>query len=347
MTYAFLAETGFNIHEADISADMYRDIDILESGFGALREGVENMYVDKVSYSYMKSIIIDLLDNVRKHLLEMVQRLLSMINNLYTNSINLLDKYQDILITRMEHLDQPVVHKTFAYPQCKGYPVIIHAGTIDKAVNGLMKAISAGTINPGRVGMEADKLLHDFGLKVTKEVINVNDIVGSVTKATEKHVKGKPRITTVSADTLKEYVATIKHYKEDVAEVRELKKSIEEEYLALRDSHVRATETTSVVMKGSLKYQLAPDKEEFMAAEYSRFADVNTEVLRLFNGYIAIYRTAFDVTLKCLYDRYTDRQDFITKLFTATGMFAAVNTANAVDKIEINTRIDQGKKKKK
>ncbi|MDE6041783.1 MAG: hypothetical protein K2F99_09430, partial [Muribaculaceae bacterium] len=84
-----------------------------------------------------------------------------------------------------------------------------------------------------------------------------------------------------------------------------------------------------------------------MTAEYSRYADVNAEVLRLFNGYVAIYRTAFDVTLKNLYDRYTDRQDFITKLFTATGMFAAVNTANAVDKIEINTRIDQGKKKKK
>ncbi|MDE6040430.1 MAG: hypothetical protein K2F99_02530, partial [Muribaculaceae bacterium] len=238
---------------------MYHDIDILESGFGALREGVENVYVDKTTYSYVKAIVIDLLNNVRNRLLEMVQKLLSFINTLYTNNINLLDKYQDILLERMSKLDQPIVHKTCAYPPCKGYPTIVHASTIDKATSGLMKAVAQGTITPGRMGMETDKLLRDFGTTVTKEVINVNDLVGSVTKAVEKHVKGKPRIVTVDADTLKNYIATIKHYKEDVAEVRELKKSIDEEYRALRDAHVRATENTNTVMKNSLRYQLDPD----------------------------------------------------------------------------------------
>ena len=50
------------------------------------------------------------------------------------------------------------------------------------------------------------------------------------------------------------------------------------------------------------------------------------EMMRLFNGYIAIYQSAFDTKLQCLNEKIESNKAMITEIITRTGVFAAINT---------------------
>lgn len=338
MTYGFLCDTGFNLNECVIDANGYQRLDILESSMDAIREGVDNNFVLKTQTSYAYSMIDELLNNVKKILLELLRQALSLLNNLYSNNIRLMEKYKDILIDRLKTLDDPVFHDTYVYPKCDDYPIVIKTGMLEKEIKGLQNMAVDPTVQSDRVGRRVDEMLLSFGKSVTKETIDPYNLVDSTAKAVRKKTQGKKKRILIGPSELEQYVQEIKTYKSDREELVKARKAILEEYEALKSLHTKATENPVAVMKNTVRYQVSPDKEEFLAQEYNRYADIHTELLRLFNGYITIYRVAFDTKINCILERYNDHKAFITKLFTVTGIFSALNTKNAKDPIVVDTR---------
>ena len=190
-------------------------------------------------------------------------------------------KYEEVLIDRLSKHPYPITHDTYEYPTLTDYPAVVKVGVIEKEINALHKEITNPKTPPTaeRVGSRVNAMLRNFGQSVNKIV--------------SKKMKGKKTNVIITADTITAYMKEINNYKADRAAVEKTKKAIIEEYTALKQAHEKATENPMALAKNTLTYKQNPKREEFLSLEYNRFSDIHIEMIRLFNGYITIYETAF------------------------------------------------------
>ncbi|MCM1230058.1 MAG: hypothetical protein NC489_07995 [Ruminococcus flavefaciens] len=328
MTEQFIKQCGLN--ESVATAKTYQYIDIIESAFDAMKDGIPNFTIVHTSGSYTQSLIMDLLENVKAILLQLCQRVLSALNNLQVNNVRLIQRYQEVLLTRMKTLKEPIVHKTHAYPDLGEFPAVINATKFEREIVRLQQEISDPNSTPSvsRITSQVDGILRDFTKQVIGHPVNVQTLKSSVENEVRKRVRGKVITTEVTETTLVAYMEQINRYKQDKADITRLKKSVNEEYQRIKDMYASVTEDPIALAKNTVRYNLNPEKEEFLANEYGRYADIHVEMLRLFNGFITVYNTAFTTVLNVLEEKIEDRKNFITTLFSTTGIFAALNTKN-------------------
>lgn len=326
MTYAFLNRCGLN--ESIATVKSYECIDIIESAYDAAQDGVPLFGIFRTATTYSQSMIWDLLENAKAALLQLCQKILSALTNLQVNNVRLVKKYQEILLERVDKLQYPIVHKTFVYPELKNYPAIIAATSIEKDIVQLRQDIQNPDVvmSVSKVGAQIDSLLRDFSRQVLGAPVAVDNLQSSVVSIVEKKARDKSILTEITRANLVDYMNQIDHYRRDKDMLTQLKRAINEDYLALKAMYTSATANSEQTIKGSLRYQMNPDKETFIAQEYNRYADIHVEMLRLFNGFITIYNTAFNTVLSILDEKITDRRNLIVQMFTVTGVLAAVNT---------------------
>lgn len=326
MTRSFIRRCGLD--ESVTTPKSYEYMDIIESAYDAMHEGIVSMDIFSTSSTYTSSLIQELLDNVRAVLIEMVQRVLSVISNFYINNVRVMLKYEEVLIDRLSKHPYPITHDTYEYPSLTDYPAVVKVGVIEKEINALHKEITNPKTPPTaeRVGGRVNAMLRNFGQSVTGKPVDAFNLKESVNKVVSKKMKGKKTNVVITADTITAYMKEINNYKADRAAVEKTKKAIIEEYTALKQAHEKATENPMALAKNTIAYKQNPKREEFLSLEYNRFSDIHIEMMRLFNGYITIYETAFTTALNEMQDRINDRRNLLNQIVTATGLFAAVNT---------------------
>ena len=326
MTEEFLAKCGLN--EAVSTVKTYQCMDIIESAFDTMKDGVPSLEVLQTSSSYTYSLITDLLENVKTMLLQLCQRVLSALNNLQVNNIRLIQRYQEVLLHRLHTIKDPIVHKTHVYPSLDNYPAVIKSTTIEREILRLQKEIADpnGAPPAPKIAMKVDGVIREFTKQVIGQPANVGMLKESVESIVRKKAVGKAITVEVTEDTLISYMEQINRYKQDKAEITRLKKAINEEYQSIKDMYASTTEDPIALAKNTVRYNLSPEKEEFLANEYRRYADIHVEMLRMFNGFITVYNTAFSTVLNALDEKIADRKNFIVQLFSTTGVFAALNT---------------------
>lgn len=326
MTEEFLSRCGLNESVATVKS--YQCMDIIESAVDAMKDGIPSFSVIQTAGSYTYSLVSDLLENVKTMLLELCQRVLSALNNLQVNNVRLIQRYQEVLLHRLHTLNEPVVHKTYVYPSLDNFPAMIKSTTIEREIIKLQDEITDpnGAPSAQKIGMKVDGIIREFTKQVIGQPVVVSSLKESVESVVRKRARGKAITVEVTEETLNSYMEQINRYKDDKAEITRLKKSINEEYQSIKSMYSSTTGDPIKLAKNTVRYNMSPEKEEFLAHEYSRYADIHVEMMRLFNGFITVYNTAYSTVLNILDEKIQDRKNFIVQMFSITGIFAALNT---------------------
>lgn len=325
MTTKFMTQCGITNHLAVV--ETYEKLDIVESCIDALGSGLGEARIISTATTYTHSMFYEILENVKETLLKLVQRVLSVLNNYYLNNVKLLEKYREVILDRLDKMKEPIKHETFEYPEVRDYPHAIRTTSgIEKDIIKLHDDIRSGNLTSEKVGSRIDKLLQFFGKEVLETAPDPFDLRSSTKKIVEKRVRGKPVTVTIDRQTLDKYIEQITTYKRDKDDIMRARKNLIDDYELLKKTYAGVTKNPTSIITNRIQAIADPDKEAFMANEYSRYAAIHVEMMRLFNGYIAIYQAAFDTKLQELQNKINDNKNTIVAIITQTGLFAALNT---------------------
>ena len=321
----FMDRCGFD--DSVITPALFEKASILESCFDAVVNEEADYRIITTATAYTHSMFFEILENVKEALVKLAQRVLSTLNNYFLNSAKLLDKYREIIGERLDKVTDPIKQDTYEYPSAKDYPKSLKS-TIgaEKDILRLYEKIRTYAISPAHISGQVNRLLQSFGKEVLERTPDPDDLKKSTAKIVQERIRGQKKTITITRDTFNAYVNEILNYKRDKDDIMRTRKSIIDDYEALKRTYATVTKDPESLMRSHIQNIKDPDREAFLAHEYTRYADIHMEMMRLFNGYIAIYQSAFDTKLQCLSEKIESNKAMITEIITRTGVFAAINT---------------------
>lgn len=327
---AILMESYFNPEY--ISDESYPNTFIIEDCYDTICEGTFDTRVVSISEKYSRSLIFEMLDNVKEFLLRLVQKLLNIVTSTYVNYIKVLSRYREAVLERFNTIKEPVMYETFEYPkEGTRYPYMVHsAGEIESEVIRLNNDILNGKLTADRVQMKVDTMLAKFGKDVTGFTVDPTNLSNTVKSNVTAHYRGNSTVKKLDKDTLSKFIEDVNRYKEDKADLIYLKKVITDEYALLKDTYRKVTSDPIKMTANYIRNMTDPEKEALEAHEYQRFANISLEMSRLFNGYISIYQTAFNTKLNLFNERIDNERAIIVEVLSRTGVFTTLNTKRSV-----------------
>lgn len=321
----------FDIMNDDyLSESSYEKMATLDTCYESLNEGITDRFVVNITSSYTHSIIFEVLDNVKETLIKLYQRVLSSLNNYILNSANLADKYRNLIIERYGKLQSPIMFQTYQYPKLKDkdYPSLVKSSTtLEREIEELQNEVIKRQLTPGQTGELVDKMLKSFSKSVLGESVDPYNIKDTATKIVESNVRGREVIRKLEKSELSVFIDELKQYKVMKDDINRTKTNMLKDYEMLKHVYTNSMKNKEAESKG-LKDLKDPDVVALEAADYQRFANINLNMTRMFNGFITIYSTAFDTKLSILQDKINANRNIIVELMTQTGIFAALNTKN-------------------
>lgn len=325
MIAKFMTQCGITNHLAVI--ETYEKLDIIESCIDALGSGLGGASIISTATTYTHSMFYEILENVKETLLKFIQKVLSVLNNYYLNNVKLLEKYREIILDRLTKVKDPIKHETFEYPEVRDYPHAIRTTSgVEKDIIKLHDDIRSENLTSEKVRSYIDRLLQSFGKEVLETTPDPYNLRSSTKKIVEKRIRGKSVTVTIDRYTLDKYIEQITTYKRDKDDIIRVRKNLIDDYNLLKKTYADVTKNPTGIITNRIQAIVDPDKEAFMVNEYSRYATIHVEMMRLFNGYIAIYQAAFETKLQELQNKINDNKNTIIAIITQTGLFAALNT---------------------
>jgi len=277
--------------------------------------------------AYTHSMFFEILENVKDALVKLAQAVLSSLNNYFLNSVKLIDKYREVIGERIDKTKVTIKQDTWEYPDVKDYPKNLKSTiSAEKEIIRLHEKIKTQVIQPAHVSGHVNRLLQSFGKEVLGAMPDPYDLKSSTASIVQRTIRGKKKTIDITRETFNQYINEILNYKRDKDDIIRTRKSILDDYETLKRTYASVTKEPESLMRSHIQDIKDPDREAFLAHEYSRYADIHMEMMRLFNGYIAIYQSAFDTKLKCLTEKIESNKATITEIITRTGIFAAINT---------------------
>lgn len=324
----FMNRCGFD--NAVITPTILEKGIVLESCIDAIINEEADYRIITTATAYTHSMIFEILENVKDALVKLAQHVLSVLNNYFLNSAKLLDKYREIVGERIDAVKDPIKQETWEYPTAKDFPKPLKSTvSAEKDIIRLHEKIRAGSVAPAHISGQVNRLLQDFGKDVLERTPDPHDLKKSTSKIVQDRIRGQKKTITITRATLNQYINEILNYKRDKDDIMRTRKSIIDDYESLKRTYASVTKDPESLMRSQIQNIKDPDREAFLAHEYTRYADIHMEMMRLFNGYIAIYQAAFDTKLQCLNEKIESNKAAITEIFTRTGIFAAINTKSA------------------
>lgn len=305
----------------------YNKIDVLTSCYYGLHEDVTDNFLVTTTTSYSHSLIYEILENVKAALLALCQRVLSVLNNYILNTVNLIDKYRELIKDKFTKLNAPLVYKTYEYPKLKNkdYPDIKYSSAeLGETISALQDKIIEKKLTYDEVDMEIDNIIIKFGNDVIDGRVSPFDIQASSHEVVLQHIQGPEVTKSLTSKDLDTFINEIKSYKGIKDDLSKTKTAINKEYENLKKVYSRAMEQ-KVSTELNIPNMKNPGLETLRSYEYRRFADITMQMNRLFNAFITIYNEAFTTKLNVLQQKIEDNKNIITELLNRTGVLAAIN----------------------
>lgn len=325
MTKEFIRRCGFLDEYA--AAGTYESLDVVESAVEALSEGVSDKRVVSTMLSYTHKSFYEILDNIKESLIKLCRKVLSSLNNYYINNVKLYQRYQEIIKKGLRRMTEPIIHDTYEYPRVKSYPHEIGSGMVERDIIAIHRKMTDPSYDSS--GTDVDRLLVKFSREVLDAAVDPFKLKDSTKTIVEKKLQGRHITMTVTVDTIDEIFKTLSDYHTDRAAIKDTEKAILADYDKFRRTYKKVTEEPMKLIgeDRTLKRLADPEKEDMIAREYNRYADIHVDMMRLFNGYVTMYSEAFKTKLRILDDKYMDYRNLLIELFTKTGTMAAMGRA--------------------
>lgn len=302
---------------------------ILESAMDALGSGEATPDVVSMASSYTHSMIYEILENAKDMLIKLIQQVLSVINNYYLNNIKIMDKYREFILDRVPANGPIIVHQTYEYPDAKDFPKAVRSTAYgDRDIVKLHEDILGGNSDSISVQYRVDKLLESFGKDILDAQIDPTDLKDSTAEAVRRRMRGDEIMIRLDRKTLVTYLDQISTYKKDKDDIQRTKKNVIEDYEMLKRTYAKVTKDPKTYIENRVRGMSEPERQTMLSHEYQRFASIHMEMIRLFNGFITIYQTAFDTKLEEIQRKVEDRRNVINEVITRTGLFTTLNPKN-------------------
>jgi integrase len=188
-------------------------------------------------------------------------------------------------------------------------------------------AIITNTDIPNTYKDQIDATIAGFAKSVVGVPVDPYDLDRGIERAVTDTCRGREIIRTLQQDDLNKFIDEIIKYKQVKDSILATKKMILDDYNFLKSimmDEMRKNEARALGIEDIRN----PDYAMLRNTEYQRFANVNTELTRMFNAFIKIYKKAFDTKLNILKDRIDENQAILTRLMQETNVFAAINPHN-------------------
>lgn len=306
----------------------YQTLSVLESCQDALNEGIDDTRVIDMTLSYTYSYTMEILENIKEMLLKLCSTILSILNNFILNHAKYLSKYRELLKERLSKLKEPFIFERPEYQFKKDFPKVIKASSeIETDIKRLQDHIRDENWDQYKVTVAVDHMIESFSKKVLGQTVDPDDITDTTIKIVTKEISGKSVISGLDEATIDQFIDEINDYKLHVSDVKKTKTDIIAEYKALRSIYERAIiPPTEIKHIDRMKSIYDPEWYQFAVREKNRFASINTEMSRMFNGFIKIYEVSFNTKLNLLTQRLNSNRQIIHELLLRTGLTAALQT---------------------
>lgn len=311
--------------------ESYAKMDIIDRCYESINEATATPRVIEMTSSYTFGMVLEILDSVKTQLLSIQANILSYFNNYILNTANLADKYREMIIDRMKSLRSPIIYRTYNYQKLfdKSFPVLIKAQSpeITTKIEELQNKLIDENLGPDQQAEIIDNMIENFAYSIIGDTVDPANLRSSVTTVTQDILRGREQIRTLDSKSLSKFIDEIASYKPTKDALARTKKAIVDDYTALKAVYMSAMKKKESASVG-IESIRDPDFIRFNKAEANRFATINMNMTRLFNGYITVYQEVFNTKLAVLREKIDSNRAIIVKLLTDTGVLASLNTKN-------------------
>ena len=312
------------------SDQSYEKLAIIESCQEALLEDTDDYRVITTANSYTYSLVMEVLENVKEALLKLWSTVLSILNNFILNNAKMVDKYRELIKVKFKSLKEPFIFVYYEYPGIKDYPKVIKSNAwVEAEVQKLQEEIISNDWNSEKVEFAVDSLLKEFSEQVVGLPIDPDRLKASTEKVVREKIQGKKIDRGLTVQMLDQFIDEIRAYKVHLDDLKKTKTAILKDYELLKAAYKNAIKPP-IDIKQFDRLAMLHDPEDagFKLREKERFAYINIQITRLFNGFIEIYNTAFNTKLTIIRERVDMNNAIITELLTRTSVLAAINVKN-------------------
>lgn len=318
-----------------VTESTYDKIDVIDSCYRAIDESSANMEIVTISSNYTTSTFLDILENIKTTLLQLYTKVMSMLNNYILNNARLAQKYQELIISRFDKLQGPLIFHTYEYPDTRKYPEVYKcSAVVDKYLTKLSMTMEDKHISPEYMEIVVDDIIRDFSHDVLGEDIRVDDIKSSTEKVVTKAIRGKVIDLTLTKKNLTEFLKDISAYKQEKDAVNSTKNAVLSDYQTLKRSCGKYLDSIQGLSKSPsyyedkkpISYYSDPARSVMIANEYQKYANYKVEMTRMFNAMFTIYQVSYNTKLKLMQQKIESYREIVLTLIVDTGIFAKVNT---------------------
>lgn len=293
-------------NESFHNEEFYEKLDILQECHDAIDEGVTDIRVVNTAMSYTYTMVMEFLENARSLLLKVCSMALSALNNFILNDAKRADKYREFLKHQLSSRKEPYRYEYYEYPKMdKDFPSIVKSTGIDAKIKTIQKIAEEDSWTASQLSISVDEMISDFGMKVIQDGVDPYQIKDSVASCVQKQVRGNKIVKALTPDSIDEYIKEITEYKTHLNQLKRMKKMITDEYTQLKQSYKKAFDIPPDVKskQNEMDRFYDPIHYDFMKRERQRFSDMNIQMIRMMNGFITIYQTAYGTMISILRER--------------------------------------------
>ena len=220
------------------SPDDFQTLDLIDSCYNAISEGVYDPFVISTATSSTNKYLLEFLDRIYAALMDICGRVLNYLNNYFMNSARLADKYRKLIIQRYDKLDAPILYKTHLYPGLydKHYPEVISTGELVDELESFQNKIFDNDMSYDSIKDEIEFRVSAFAVDSIGAKIDMYSLQTEVEAVVRKKVQGMETIKRLNKSDLEKLIDELNRYKDMKNAILSTKKSVEAEYKALKSA---------------------------------------------------------------------------------------------------------------
>ena len=323
------------IPEQYIDESVYIHMDILQSCYDAMDEGVLGQDLAAITKNNTTSLALTYLNATYKRLCQMHDIFVSHLNNYILNYSKLAEKYKALIIDMYSKINEPIIYNTYTYPKINDkFPRPIsgnskwHTFVRESSLFSTDDKTERDEVSV-YFNIKVDEMLQDYTKDVLGEKLNTNKLAEETKFLVNKRIKGIPKTIGITQRNVGDLLNNFSAAAKDVLkEIKTTKSGFSKDYKTLQEL-LGLYQNKKVPLIQSISMLREPEKYQLELQEMKRFSSVNMEMGRLYTGLVTVYNVAYITKYEALRERIELDRTVLVALLQAAGSFAAINNKTA------------------
>lgn len=314
-----------------IDDSVYVPMDILESCYVAIDEGVTDPSIVDIARNNSTSMVMNILDRSYYILEKYYQSFTNYLNNFILNYAKLAEKYRTVIIEMCARTTDTIIYNTYTYPKQKDkYPKPMN-------INSKLFQFIEEAQNPELIELKEDdflkvkvnNILQDFTQSYLGKKLKVEDLDNETRKHTNDTLRGVSKTIGVTSSNVGTIIDNIvENAKNTLKELKAVKAQYTKDYKMFQNV-IEGHKTKRVPFITTLGIMTKPESHEFEINELRRFSNINLELNRLSVGFVTVYSSVYSTKLNIMKEHIDIDRELLVRLLQITGSFAAINNKTA------------------